>query len=358
MQSSINEIRKAVEWCIFKRIPFVSYLEPLSESLCFWAAPSLLTMPKEDWQKPCEEGFFISKFNTPFSESYWIPFELTTEELLKKRMSLPTNPYEEEVLPMYNTNKEEYLSNIQQLVDSMDSDNRKTVISMIETKLIVELNAVELYFNMLGYAPVDGFGHISYHPATGFWIGATPELLFSFNKKNKKFKTMALAGTAPKSRDMDRKNIIENLVVSQYIERCLGDLGLQYKTLSPKLMGYGQIKHICIPFDGKCDIDPAKVIDALNPTPALCGYPKEVALEDIEKYEQHDRECYGGYIGINTTQKLEAYVNIRCLKFNKSTYRFYGGGGILKYSNPELEYLEAKTKIKQLFNMMIGLEVK
>src|SRR5690606_40781440 len=40
-----------------------------------------------------------------------------------------------------------------------------------------------------------------------------------------------------------------------------------------------------------------KVTEALHPTPALCGYPKEAAQTFILENEGYERAYYGGYLG-------------------------------------------------------------
>ena len=53
------------------------------------------------------------------------------------------------------------------------------------------------------------------------------------------------------------------------------------------------------------------VLEAINPTPALCGTPTDEALRDIAACELHSRRCYGGYVAVRTPGRLDAFVNLR-----------------------------------------------
>ena len=41
----------------------------------------------------------------------------------------------------------------------------------------------------------------------------------------------------------------------------------------------------------------SNIIDSLHPTPAVCGFPKEVAKQFILENEGYNREFYAGFLG-------------------------------------------------------------
>jgi len=52
-------------------------------------------------------------------------------------------------------------------------------------------------------------------------------------------------------------------------------------------------------------------LEKLNPTPAVCGYPMQNALEMIRKYESYDRGYYAGPFGYIGSDCADILVGIR-----------------------------------------------
>ena len=100
-----------------------------------------------------------------------------------------------------------------------------------------------------------------------------------------------------------------------------------------------------------------KVIQLLHPTPAVCGFPKEVTKEFILKNENYNRTFYTGFLGeLNIANKTDLFVNLRCMEIEVSSatadksklamtkaYLFMVCG-ITKESIPEKEWEESVHK--------------
>ena len=116
------------------------------------------------------------------------------------------------------------------------------------------------------------------------------------------------------------------------------------------------------------------LISILHPTPAVCGTPRELALDFIRSSENYDREYYTGFFGElnisensstrNSKRNIEnrAYqtikestdlaVNLRCMKLINNTAVLYSGGGITKDSDPGQEYIEIYNKIQTVKSIL------
>ena len=93
----------------------------------------------------------------------------------------------------------------------------------------------------------------------------------------------------------------------------------------------------------------AEFINKLQPTPAVCGLPKDRALDLIMKTEQHNREYYAGFCGpINYLHKTDLFVNLRCMKILKGQFALFVGGGLTAKSEPEKEWAETELKSETL----------
>lgn len=88
-----------------------------------------------------------------------------------------------------------------------------------------------------------------------------------------------------------------------------------------------------------------KLINALHPTPAVCGLPKAVAEAFILQNENYDRSYYSGYLGeLNLNERTSLFVNLRCVELENNLASIYVGGGITADSIPENEWEETVSK--------------
>lgn len=265
----------------------------------------------------------------------------------------PMNPVRE------GMSRGEYLNSVKRIIDSCKVRHGKTVFSRTICGDVPKVDnsgfnwgeTADIFFSHFPQT----FRYICYSPATKGWMGASPELLLDFNKNNGQFHTVAFAGTRKSDlhpKGWDKKNLRENKFVSDYIISALNDIGAR-TTLSPlRTVAYGDIEHLCSDIYGCGERSRlGEILDAINPTPALCGFPKEAALADLETYEPHQRHCYGGFIGIETSLTYRAYVNLRCVHFDFERYCIYGGGGIIGESVPESEYEETVAKTSFLLKL-------
>ena len=117
-----------------------------------------------------------------------------------------------------------------------------------------------------------------------------------------------------------------------------------------------------------------KLISTLHPTPAVCGYPKDIAKQFILKNEMYNREFYTGFLGelnFDTTiaprsskrnienrayavkrKSTQLYVNLRCMQLKEINAIIYVGGGITESSNPESEWEETVSKSMVIKNVL------
>ena len=185
------------------------------------------------------------------------------------------------------------------------------------------------------------------------WVGATPELLF--RKRGNSYTTISLAGTrkAGSSEEWGTKEIQEQNLVTEFIQHELEILGSErIRCGEVQTRNAGSIEHLCneITFDYSGDWK--DVMNALHPTPAVCGMPRDQAKEIIQQIEPHDREYYTGLIGIEQGENVDVYVILRCLKIEEGRIHVFVGAGITKDSVPELEARETRWKAESLTDVI------
>lgn len=191
-----------------------------------------------------------------------------------------------------------------------------------------------------------------YHPKVGKWLGATPEVLIHID--GVKLKTMSLAGTALYQENevhiWGKKELEEQRLVTDFIVHNLKESGADNIQKSEvKTVRAGKLIHLRT--DITATVNPQDknlYIDALHPTPAVCGMPRNVALDFINKNENYDRSFYTGYLGMVDKESASYFVNLRCMELHDDQVDIYVGGGITALSDPNAEFEETLNKLSTM----------
>lgn len=198
------------------------------------------------------------------------------------------------------------------------------------------------------------FRFIFYHPLSGWWMGASPELLVE-RTEDGMLASRALAGTrrSGTAEPWDQKNIEEhNMVTADIVARinALGN-GWHAEARDRVTLPYGHIEHLCTPVAVHPGNDLnilQKAVEVLHPTPAVGGLPREAALDDIRRLETAPRLFYGGTACCDD----KAYVILRCVHFDSKHWCVYSGSGITPLSQPDAEWDETEAKAKPLVDIL------
>lgn len=190
------------------------------------------------------------------------------------------------------------------------------------------------------------------------WLIATPEVLLEQSEGT--LRTMALAATmsieeaaALRPSQWTDKNRQEQLIVAQYIGRRLSELGIDFSTSAVHTKVAGQLVHLCTDFSMDLTDDIGPIIAALHPTPAVCGLPAAAAAQLIHRIERHDREYYAGFSGpIGLEGGTHLFVTLRCMQLCATTAHLYAGGGLLKESECESEWIETQRKLRTMLHVL------
>mgnify|MGYP001322027481 FL=1 len=95
------------------------------------------------------------------------------------------------------------------------------------------------------------------------------------------------------------------------------------------------------------------IANALHPTPAISGNPKNQAISTIKIAENHEREYYCGFGGIVKNGEIEnLFVNLRCASVSNNQICLYVGGGITKDSELSKEWDECDRKATSLLRFL------
>ena len=195
-------------------------------------------------------------------------------------------------------------------------------------------------------------------PRCGTWLVATPETLLS--GRGDTWTTMALAGTQKlQGSDLqgegdrtvwDAKNIQEQRYVASYMAAQLQPFACQLQQSEPHTVRAANLVHLRSDFTFTLS-QPQRVgqlLQALHPTPAVCGLPKEQARQFILDNEPAPRRYYSGFMGPLMMPDTHLYVSLRCMEICRDAFCLHAGGGLVSGSCEEQEWLETEAKMETM----------
>lgn len=196
------------------------------------------------------------------------------------------------------------------------------------------------------------------------WVGQTPELLFQTNTAGlqNKIKTMALAGTWPKTPGIvndyqDPKIWNEHRIVVKDIKHQLAkmDCSLHSETEVIELKTLAHLK-TNLEFKLENPNQIFEVLQSLHPTAALGIYPRnEQISKTIQSWPvQKQRGSFGAPFGVLSKNISHLVVGIRNICWNQNHVQLFAGCGITKDSVLASEYNEVLYKMESV-KKMLGL---
>ena len=358
-----------------KQLPFVVYSRPINNIIKCWLQNDDRIITTENFS---ESGFVFTPFDLEKS-SILFPTEHCDFQ------SIEISP--DESLIQNNTSKKSQstevlkIQHIQLIEKALEFINHnkfsKVVLSRNETILLKNTDPIEL-FKRLFHTYKQAMVYCWFHPKVGLWLGATPELLFKTEGQD--LTTISLAGTQLAEKDKQpywaKKEFEEQQIVTDYLINQTSPLTLKTQISDTESIKAGQLWHLKTRIKSrlKPEVNLKEIIKILHPTPAVCGFPKDITKDFILNNENYLREFYTGFLGElnlkSTTQRnlnrknieqnaydlvkknSNFYVNLRCMQIKNNKALIYVGGGITKDSIPENEWDETCNKLKTMMRIL------
>ena len=195
------------------------------------------------------------------------------------------------------------------------------------------------------------------------FLGASPELLVK--KRGGEVFASPMAGSRPRgatpeedsnlvnellTSDKDRK---EHAIVVDFIVQALEKYCVSISVSDvPEVRSTPHLLHLTTDIRGTLREASTTSIDlayALHPTPAVCGHPKELAMNLIKQLEPFDRENFAGAVGwCDEFGDGEWAVAIRSAIIRGGEVCLFAGAGIVAESVPHLELKETSVKFRTM----------
>jgi isochorismate synthase EntC len=119
--------------------------------------------------------------------------------------------------------------------------------------------------------------------------------------------------------------------------------------VEPRVLTLARIHHLETSIRGRAlaGEDILSLVEALHPTPAVCGRPRQEALALIGAAEDFDRGWYAGPVGWFDGEGDGDFVPaLRSAVGSGDRWRLFAGAGIVKGSDPDAEWDETALKFE------------
>lgn len=324
-------LAEEIQFNLEKAFPFVLYKKP-GQNAIFYA--------KEEPNG--KHQFIFSSFLQEVRLSFYFKEKVKINDEIERgeeAIKLPKTPLEDQ-----NVSREEYQQKITEVIRYIKKGEAKKIVFSRTALLEKKIDILHTYRRLCKHYP-NAFCYIWFHPLSGVWLGATPEMLVKI--KELQLETMSLAGTKKRHDVWTDKEIKEQQIVSDYIKTQLNAVARKVKTSHVQTIVQGEIQHLQTKINAELltkNYD--QVIQKIHPTPAVCGVPMEKVKRYLQEHEEYNRSFYTGFLGEAEEDSMELYVNLRCAQLNDDQIKLYVGGGVNELSDPLQEWKETELKLK------------
>lgn len=363
---------QALEHQYSKQLPFVVYSRPIHSVIKCWLQNDAVLHTTDTFT---ESGFVFAPFD--FKEKSIVFPEAECDYQVLELAQLQFDDLKNTTNTSENQ-KDEHIQLVSTGIEAIQGGRlKKVVLSRCESKTIQHKNPIAI-FKRLYATYKNAMVYCWYHPNVGLWLGATPELLFKV--EGKQLTTISLAGTKTYSETHDvswtHKEIEEQKIVTDYITKQIEPHTSEIHISEVETARAGNLLHLKTRIISRISASSnlKSIIEALHPTPAVCGFPKAEAKDFILQNENYNRDYYTGFLGeLNLKQSKTRntnrrnvennayaavkthsnfYVNLRCVQLKNDKALIYVGGGITRGSDPENEWEETVNKTKTMAKVL------
>ncbi len=267
-----------------------------------------------------------------------------------------------------NTSKEQYISSVEKIKEYIqDGDVFQTVLSR-RTEVDFKGDSFEIYRVLRSLNPSPYLFYLDFDETN--IVGSSPEMLV--RSENRTLTTRPLAGTRPRSKDLeedeklkvdlltDEKERAEHVMLVDLHRNDMGKVSEFGSVKVDELMGiekYSHVQHIVSNVTSKLRSD-KDCFDALKscfPAGTVSGAPKIRAMEIIEELEPIRRGPYAGVVGyFDFSGNMDFAITIRTVFTKNNKAYLQAGAGIVLDSIPEKEFIETENKMGAMINALKG----
>lgn len=204
----------------------------------------------------------------------------------------------------------------------------------------------------------------------GGFVGASPELLIA--RDGDTVRAHPMAGTLPRTgvpaidtaataRLMASPKLLHEhqITIDSLADALLEWCSFVDSEPEPSVVEAASVLHLASQVEGRLSEPHPSVLElaaAVHPTPAVGGWPLDLALEAIDELELLDRETVAGPVGwVNGSGDGEFAVALRSALIDGTTARLLAGVGLVSDSDPDGEFAETQAKFQAVLPAIVRL---
>ncbi|CAM3132259.1 isochorismate synthase MenF [Vibrio rarus] len=319
--------------------------------------------------------FFLPHIELIRRDKRWVLVANLTEDRTALRRTI--NELRAEIAPLnssvptvtevtHTPDKALWRDSVEQALDSIVHTDLKKVVLARQTTITLDADLKGIELLALSRNKNRHSFHFLFQLEEGHsFIGSTPERLY--HRQGQLIETEALAGTIGRhsqpDQDLqladwlinDKKNLQENQYVVDDIVQSLSPFCCKIQVESEaRLVRLRRVQHLKRHIQAELikHADKGRLLQALQPTAAVAGLPRQLALDFIEKHEPFSRSWYSGSVGYISEQHAEFCVAIRSALVQKNTLHLFAGAGIVPGSHADHEWQELDKKMSTLLSLI------
>jgi len=197
-------------------------------------------------------------------------------------------------------------------------------------------------------------------------VGAAPETITTVSRGS--FHATAVAGTVARGETPEEqrgfadrllaseKDATEHRIALQDMVARLDSVAYDVTAQAePHVLTLARIQHLETDIRARLTegTSALSVLEVLHPTPAVCGLPRDAALEFLEREEPFERGWYAGPVGWFDVEGNGVLAPaLRCAVVQDRRWRLFAGAGIVAGSDPSLEWEETTMKFEPVLRAL------
>lgn len=266
------------------------------------------------------------------------------------------------------TSKEQYISSVEKVKECIQDGEVFQAVLSRRTEVDFRGDSFEIYRVLRSLNPSPYLFYLDFDETN--IIGSSPEMLVRL--ENRTLTTRPLAGTRPRSKDLeedeklkvdlltDEKERAEHVMLVDLHRNDMGKVSEYGSVKVDELMGiekYSHVQHIVsnVTSTLREDRDCFDALKSCFPAGTVSGAPKIRAMEIIEELEPVRRGPYAGAVGyFDFSGNMDFAITIRTVFTKNNKAYLQAGAGIVLDSIPEKEFIETENKMGAMINALKG----
>ena len=197
-------------------------------------------------------------------------------------------------------------------------------------------------------------------------LGTPPETVATVRKGV--FHATAVAGsigrgaTEPEREDLaarllasEKDRAEHRIAVEDMVRRLEGMATSVWAADEPRVLVLPAIQHLETEIRARLDegVTAVEALAVLHPTPAVCGEPRDAALELLAREEPFERGWYAGPVGWFDLEGNGVFAPaLRSAVLSDSGWRLFAGAGIVAGSRADAEWTETRIKLEPVLRAL------